>query len=63
MSVQLMSGQIMSDKVDIFHTYQIGCTFGGDITCAVIVLLIGVFLDADSESPSMTQGKNASLES
>ena len=24
----------INEVVDIFHTYQIGCAFGGDITCA-----------------------------
>ena len=29
---------IIKEVTDIFHTYQIGCAFCGDITCALIQL-------------------------
>ena len=33
---------IIKEVINIFHTYQIGCAFGGDITC--IILLLTEFL-------------------
>ena len=29
---------IIKEVIDIFHTYQIECAFGGDITCAIRLL-------------------------